>query len=257
MTVKYVFIVLRADDEGEGGTFAMYTLLSRFSNIVKRDSSPNKLIKMERYRTNELGRPNRGVRNWLEESKVSHAVLKILAVFGVSLVMADGILTPAQSVLGAIQGLEVVDPDISKGTIVGVSCAVLILLYLVQPFGIHRISIAFAPVVVVWLLFNAASGIYNLVVHDWTVLKAFSPFFAGDYFMRNGTAGWVSLGGLLLAFTGVEALFADLGVGWRIMLMDRCPMEHIADIAQGLLSQSDPTLMAVLRISLPSPCVYW
>ena len=126
--------------------------------------------------------------------------------------MADGILTPAQSVLGAIQGLEVVKPDITRGTIVGVSCAILILLFLVQSLGIHRISSAFAPVVIIWLTFNAAFGIYNLVLHDWTVLKAFSPFYAGDWFVRNKTAGWLNLGGLLLAFTGVEALFADLGV---------------------------------------------
>ena len=210
--MKYVLIVLRADDEGEGGTFAIYNLLARFSNIVKQDPSANTLVKMERYTTNDLRKPNRGIRRWLENSMISHATLKVLAVFGVSLIMADGILTPAQSVLGAIQGLTVVAPNITNGTIVGVSVAILILLFLVQPFGIHRISSTFAPVVIIWLLFNAVFGIYNLVMHDWTVLKAFSPYFAGDWFVRNGTNGWINLGGLLLAFTGVEALFADLGV---------------------------------------------
>ena len=219
VTVKYILIVLRADDEGEGGTFAMYTLLSRFSNIVKQDPATLKLIKMERYNTNELGRPNRSIRRWLEQSVISHAFLKVLSVFGVSLIMADGILTPAQSVLGAIQGLEVVKPDITNGTIVGASCGISILLFLVQPFGIHRISSVFAPVVIIWLLFNAGFGIYNLAVHDWTVLTAFSPYFAGDWFVRNKTGGWIKLGGILLAFTGVEALFADLGVSlmfWRV-----------------------------------------
>lgn len=105
-----------------------------------------------------------------------------------------------------------VKPDIAKSTIVGVSCAIIVLLFLIQPLGIHRVSSVFAPVVIIWLLFNAAFGIHNLVSHDWTVLKAFSPFYAGDWFVRNGTAGWINLGGLLLAFTGVEALFADLGV---------------------------------------------
>lgn len=212
VTVKYILIVLRADDEGEGGTFAMYSLLSRFSNIVKQDPSANTLVKMERYVTNDLRKSNRGIRRWLENSKISHAFLKVLSVLGVSLIMADGVLTPAQSVLGAIQGLEVATPNITNGTIVGVSCAILILLFLVQPFGIHRISSTFAPVVVIWLLFNAAFGVYNLVMHDWAVLKAFSPFYAGDWFVRNKTAGWINLGGLLLAFTGVEALFADIGV---------------------------------------------
>jgi KUP system potassium uptake protein len=74
--------------------------------------------------------------------------------------MADGILTPAQSVLGAIQGLRVVKPELSTNVIIGVSCAILVLLFVIQPLGIHRLSTAFAPIVIVWLLFNAAAGIY-------------------------------------------------------------------------------------------------
>ncbi|KAH0099381.1 putative potassium transporter, partial [Aureobasidium melanogenum] len=151
------------------------------------------------------------IRNWLEKSKVAHAILKILAVFGVSLIIADGILTPAQSVLGAIQGLTVVDENIGSPTIIGVSCAILVLLFLLQPLGIQKLASCFAPIVIIWLLFNASFGIYNLVMHDWTVLKAFSPYFAGLYFMRLKKDGWLSLGGILLCFTGVEALFADLG----------------------------------------------
>ena len=73
----------------------------------------------------------------------------------------------------------------------------------------------FAPIVIVWLTFNFSFGIYNLVKYDNSVLKAFSPSFAGAYFVRNKTEGWRSLGGVLLAFTGVEALFADLGAFTR------------------------------------------
>lgn len=105
VTIKYVFIVLRADDEGEGGTFAIYTLLSRYTNIMKQDPRVNQLVKFERHNTNDLHKSNRGIRAWLEKSKIAHAMLSVLAVFGVSMIMADGILTPAQSVLGAIQGL--------------------------------------------------------------------------------------------------------------------------------------------------------
>lgn len=211
VTVKYIFIVLRADDEGEGGTFAIYTLLSRYSDIMRQDPRANRLVKMQRHGTNELHASNNSIRTWLEKSKIAHGLLKVLAVLGVSLIMADGILTPAQSVLGAIQGLEVVKPDITSGTIVGVSCAILVLLFVVQPLGIHRLSYAFAPVVIIWLLFNGCFGVYNLVMHDWRVLRAFSPYYAGDWFVRNKTTGWINLGGILLAFTGVEALFADLG----------------------------------------------
>ncbi|KAH0194295.1 putative potassium transporter, partial [Aureobasidium melanogenum] len=211
VTFKYVLIVLSADDEGEGGTFAIYTLLSRFSDIMKRDPRTYHAIKMERHPNAELPRQSRSIRNWLEKSKVAHAILKILAVFGVSLIIADGILTPAQSVLGAIQGLTVVDENIGSPTIIGVSCAILVLLFLLQPLGIQKLASCFAPIVIIWLLFNASFGIYNLVMHDWTVLKAFSPYFAGLYFMRLKKDGWLSLGGILLCFTGVEALFADLG----------------------------------------------
>ncbi|KAI4759692.1 putative potassium transporter [Aureobasidium sp. EXF-12344] len=211
VTFKYVLIVLSADDEGEGGTFAIYTLLSRFSDIMKRDPRTYHAIKMGRHPNAELPRQSRSIRNWLEKSKVAHAILKILAVFGVSLIIADGILTPAQSVLGAIQGLTVVDANIGSPTIIGVSCAILVLLFLLQPLGIQKLASCFAPIVIIWLLFNASFGIYNLVMHDWTVLKAFSPYFAGLYFMGLKKDGWLSLGGILLCFTGVEALFADLG----------------------------------------------
>ncbi|THY76394.1 putative potassium transporter [Aureobasidium pullulans] len=229
VTIKYVLIVLAADDEGEGGTFAICklqlfslctvqlltpipdTLLSRFSDIMKRDPRTYHAIKMERYPNAELNRQSRSIRAWLEKSKVAHAILKILAVFGVSLIIADGILTPAQSVLGAIQGLKVVDDSIGSPTIIGVSCAILVLLFVLQPLGIQKLASCFAPIVILWLLFNMSFGIYNLVMHDWKVLKAFSPYYAGLYFMRLKEEGWQSLGGILLCFTGVEALFADLG----------------------------------------------
>jgi KUP system potassium uptake protein len=127
------------------------------------------------------------------------------------MVMSDGVLTPAQSVLGAVQGLQVVKPDITNATVVGTTCAILVLLFLIQPLGTTKIATTFAPIVIVWLGFNAAFGIYNLVVFDHSVLKAFSPGFAFQFLVRRQTAGWRMLGGVLLAFTGVEALFADLG----------------------------------------------
>ncbi|MCJ1414727.1 hypothetical protein MMC32_001054 [Xylographa parallela] len=211
VSVKYVFIVLHADDEGEGGTFALYTLLSRYANITKRDPKEESMVKMERYLSTDLKASERTVRTGLEHSRFGKAALKVAGVLGVSLIMSDGVLTPAQSVLGAIQGLEVVNPNISSSTIIGSSCGILVFLFLIQPFGITKIGSVFAPIVIIWLSFNAGFGIYNLVWYDHSVLKAFSPYFAGAYLVRNQTDGWKSLGGILLAFTGVEALFADLG----------------------------------------------
>jgi KUP system potassium uptake protein len=134
-----------------------------------------------------------------------------MGVLAVSMVMSDGVLTPAQSVLGAVQGLNVVKPDISNSTVVGITCGILITLFLIQPLGTTKVAALFAPVVITWLSFNAAFGIYNLALYDHSVLKAFSPSFAIQFFIRNKTSGWRMLGGVLLAFTGVEALFADLG----------------------------------------------
>ncbi|KAL9119991.1 MAG: hypothetical protein Q9187_003453, partial [Circinaria calcarea] len=211
VSIKYAFIILRADDEGEGGTFAIYSLLSRYAHIIKRDPKEESMVKMERYHTGELKTSSRTLRTGIEQSMIAKAVLKVVSVLGVSLIMSDGVLTPAQSVLGAIQGLRVVSPGISTSTIIGVSCTILILLFLIQPLGTSKIASTFAPIVIVWLLFNAVFGIYNLALFDHSVLKAFSPYFAGAYLVRNRTDGWKSLGGILLAFTGVEAMFADLG----------------------------------------------
>jgi KUP system potassium uptake protein len=110
-----------------------------------------------------------------------------------------------------VQGLNVVKPDITKATIVGTTCAILVLLFLIQPLGTTKIAVTFAPIVIIWLGFNAGFGIYNLVQFDHSVLKAFSPSFAFKFLIRNKTRGWRMLGGVLLSFTGVEALFADLG----------------------------------------------
>ncbi|KAF3916758.1 hypothetical protein ABW20_dc0107566 [Dactylellina cionopaga] len=166
---------------------------------------------MSRYSTNELGDSHQAVRSVVEQSTFIKLLLSGLSIFGVTLVMSDGVLTPAQSVLGAIQGLRVVKPDLSTGAIVGISCAILVVLFLIQPFGLARLTLGFSPIVIIWLLLNAVFGIYNLVQHDHTVLKAFSPYFAGAWFVRNGTEGWKALGGILLCFTGCECLFADLG----------------------------------------------
>ncbi|OHW91868.1 potassium uptake protein [Colletotrichum incanum] len=211
VTVKYVFIVLHADNEGEGGTFSCYSLLTRYANITNFDPREEATVRMERHNTQDVRPVTRGIRAVIEKSRVTRGFLKTIGVLAVSMVIADGILTPAQSVLGAIQGLSVVKPDINTSTIVGTTCGILVLLFLIQPLGTTKLASTFAPIVIVWLGFNGAFGIYNLVKYDYTVLKAFSPYYAIHFFMEKKTEGWKMLGGVLLCFTGVEALFADLG----------------------------------------------
>ncbi|CAM1508541.1 Fc.00g053890.m01.CDS01 [Cosmosporella sp. VM-42] len=211
VTAKYILIVLRADNEGEGGTFSCYSLLTRYANITDRDPREEATIRMERHDTQDVRPTTRSIRTIVENSMLTRGFLKTIGVLAVSMVIADGVLTPAQSVLGAIQGLAVVKPDINTSTIVGTSCGILILLFLIQPLGTTKLASFFAPIVILWLGFNGSFGIYNLVKYDWTVLKAFSPSFAIHFFIEHKTEGWRMLGGVLLAFTGVEALFADLG----------------------------------------------
>ncbi|PYH94207.1 potassium transporter 5 [Aspergillus ellipticus CBS 707.79] len=211
VTVKYIFIILRADNDGEGGTFSTYSLLSRYMNITHRDPREASLVQMKRYLSIDLQRTSRYARHSLEASKFAKRLLKVVGVLAVTMVLADGLLTPAQSVLGAVQGIEVVSPNISKGTVIGVTDAILVVLFLIQPLGITRFSVAFAPIVIIWLGFNAAFGIYNLAKYDAGVFVAFNPGYAFKFLVRNGESGWRMLSGTLLAFTGVEALFADLG----------------------------------------------
>jgi KUP system potassium uptake protein len=180
-------------------------------NITRRDPREASLVQMKRYLSGDLERAGQKVRKGLESSQFARGLLKVIGVLAVTMVLADGLLTPAQSVLGAVQGIEVVQPNISKGTVIGVTDAILIVLFSIQPLGITKLSFAFSPIVIIWLGFNAAFGIYNLANYDAGVFQAFNPGLAFEFLIRNKTDGWRMLGGILLAFTGVEALFADLG----------------------------------------------
>lgn len=92
-----------------------------------------------------------------------------------------------------------------------ISIVILVVLFSVQRFGTDKVGYAFAPAVCLWFSFISGIGLYNLVKHDITVLRAFNPKYIVDYFRRNGKEGWVSLGGIVLCITGTEAMFADLG----------------------------------------------
>ena len=210
VTIKYVAIVLMADNDGEGGTFSCYVLLSRYANISHRNpkgGNPG----LNRYNTNELAPVNRAVRSTMEHSRFLKRLLKVVGVLAVTMVMADGVLTPAQSILGAVQGIQAVDKSIQESVVVGVTIAIIVLLFAFQPLGTMKLGVTFAPIIIIWLLFLAIIGIYNLTLYDHEVLKGLSPVFAMHFLMRHGKDGWLALSGVLLAFTGVEALFADLG----------------------------------------------
>lgn len=180
-------------------------------NITNRDPREASLVQMKRYLSGDLESAGQHVRRGLESSKLARGLLQVMGVLAVTMVISDGVLTPAQSVLGAVQGIEVVNPNISRGTVIGVTDAILIVLFVIQPLGITKLTFAFAPIVIIWLGFNASFGIYNLAKYDAGVCQAFNPGKGFQFLIRHGEQGWRMLGGILLAFTGVEALFADLG----------------------------------------------
>jgi KUP system potassium uptake protein len=223
------------------------------------------MIRFQRHLTEDMKPGNLKTRSFLERNIFPRMFLSGMAMFGVSLIISDGILTPAQSVLGAIQGLNVIRPDLGLPAIVGITCAILVFLYAIQPLGVEKISVFFAPVIIIWLLFNFTFGIYNLATKDHSVLKAFSPYYAGEYFVRNKTEGWKSLGGILLCFTGVEALFADLGafskraiqISWLCFAYPCLLLAYIgeSDLLRDIVLSSYPfALFTPLSfIHLPSP----
>lgn len=183
--IKYIVFILMADDYGEGGTFAIFALLSRgLRQRIKSDTI---------YR-----RVNSG--------------FAVIAIISVAAILADGVLTPAISVMGAINGLSVVSTNVDSGVVAGVSIAILFLFFLSQRFGTSKVAFAFSPIIIMWYLFLAGIGIYNITLYP-TILTAFNPyeailFLRGDY---PGFGGWNSLAAAFLTVTGSEAMFADLG----------------------------------------------
>lgn len=126
------------------------------------------------------------------------------------MVIGDGILTPAISVLSASGGIKLDHPNMSNGVVVLVAVVILIGLFSMQHFGTDRVGWLFAPIVLTWFLLIGGIGIFNIITYGSTVLKAFSPVYIYRYFKRGGRDGWTSLGGIMLSITGTEALFADL-----------------------------------------------
>ncbi|KAF4381305.1 hypothetical protein F8388_016261 [Cannabis sativa] len=198
--LKYVLIVCRANDNGQGGTFAIYSLLCRHAKlrtIPNQDRSDLELTTYSRSTFSEHSFAAR-TKRWLEGYAFMKNTMLILVLVGSCMVIGDGILTPAISVLSAI--------DI----VVLVAVIVLAILFSIQHHGIDKVGWLFAPIVLLWFLLIGGIGIYNIWKYDSNVLKAFSPVYIYRYFKRGKRDSWTSLGGIMLSITGTEALFADL-----------------------------------------------
>jgi KUP system potassium uptake protein len=176
VSLKYVTFVMRADNKGEGGIMALMALAQRSLG----------------------GGSARG--RWL---------LAVLAIFGASLFYGDGVITPAITVLGAVEGLKVAEPALARFVVL---IALLILggVFALQRYGTHVVGRMFAPVMVLWFLVLAVLGIRQIALHP-QVLAALNPGYALEFFVRHGYGAFIALGGVVLALTGAEALYADMG----------------------------------------------
>jgi KUP system potassium uptake protein len=177
VVVKYLIFILRADNRGEGGVLAMLALL---------------------LQTPHGARPVRG-----------RTILVLLGVFGTALLLGDGMITPAISVLGAIEGLEVVTPAFAP-FVVSATLAILVVLFLVQRRGTEGIGKAFGPITLLWFLTIAALGAAE-VAREPRILAAANPWHGIRFLTENGFTAFAVLGAVFLAVTGAEALYADIG----------------------------------------------
>ncbi|XP_075497835.1 potassium transporter 10-like isoform X2 [Primulina tabacum] len=195
-----------------GGTFALYSLLCRHAKvriIPNQHRTDEELTTYSRSTFHEKSFPVK-IKKWLEAHAFRRNALLMIVLVGTCMVIGDGILTPAISVLSASGGIKVDHPKMSNDVVVLVAVFILVGLFSMQHYGTDRVGWLFAPIVLLWFLLIGGIGIFNICMYDKSVLRAFSPVHMYRYLKRGGKDGWTSLGGIMLSITGTEALFADL-----------------------------------------------
>lgn len=180
ISVKYIAVVMRADNQGEGGILALTALLPQ----------------------NREARP-------IRKGALATPILVLLGLFGAALLYGDGMITPAITVLGAVEGLEVVTPLFGP-YVVPITVIILIGIFVIQKYGTHRVGNLFGPVMVVWFITLSLLGLHWIALRP-EVLGALAPHHAVRFFRDNGLRGFEVLGAVFLAVTGGEALYADMG----------------------------------------------
>ena len=209
VTFKYVGLIMRADNDGEGGMMALLALATRSVGDRPR----------------------------------LRLMMLAVGAFGVALFFGDGVITPAISVLSAVEGLEEVTPA-AKTYVIPITLTVLVLLFIVQRRGTASIGRFFGPVMVLWFVVLAVMGLPHIVQRP-EVLKAFSPWYAIDFTLRHPHIAFITLGAVFLCLTGAEALYADMGHfgkrairwAWFLFVM---PALMINYLGQGALVLADP-----------------
>ncbi|MFZ2314766.1 MAG: KUP/HAK/KT family potassium transporter [Gammaproteobacteria bacterium] len=188
ISIKYLCYILRADNDGEGGVLALLALLKR-------------------------------------ENGHTYKFLFLVGILGAGLLLGDGMITPAISVVSAIEGLQVISPAFSQ-LILPLTCIILLALFLVQRHGTAKIGRYFGPVILIWFITLAILGTAKIIQNPM-VMSAVNPYYAIEFFIHNGWTGYAALGGVFLVVTGGEALYADLGhfgktpirLGWFVVAL--------------------------------------
>jgi KUP system potassium uptake protein len=210
VTITYVTLVMRADNQGEGGIMALITLVGR-------------TIGLRRARTK--------------------AVLIALGIFGAALFFGDSMITPAISVLSAVEGLKVVGPSLDD-VVVPITVAIIVVLFLLQRVGTGAVGRLFGPVMLVWFAVVAALGVRGIWERP-EVLRALSPSYAATFIADAPATAFFSLAAVVLAVTGAEALYADMGhfgrrpitMAWLSLVFPACILSYLG---QGALILDDP-----------------
>ena len=233
ISVKYVLIVMRADNQGEGGILALTALVP--------------------------GRGGQRGSGGASRLAVGRPVLIALGIFGTALLYGDGMITPAISVLGAVEGLEVATP-LLKPYVVPITVVILVGLFSIQRFGTHRVGGLFGPIVIVWFLTIAMLGVM-WIARSPAVLGAFDPRHALTFFRDNGFAGFAVLGAVFLVVTGGEALYADMGhfgrspirLAWFALVLPALLLNYFG---QGALLLENPNATHPFFLLAPTWALY-
>jgi KUP system potassium uptake protein len=219
VTLKYVTVIMRADNKGEGGSLALLALINR-----KADT---------------------GKRRW-------GAALVLLGVFACSLFYGDSMITPAISVLSAVEGLTTVQSSFAP-YVVPIALAILVGLFTIQATGTARVGALFGPVMIFYFLTISVLGIVHIAPDPWIIVETINPANAVRFFMDDGLRAFLSLGSVVLAVTGAEALYADMGhfgrkpigVSWLFFVMPALMLNYMGQGAM-IIAVDDLHVRAVL-----------
>jgi len=232
VTIEYVVVVLSLDSHGEGGTMALA------AQIVESNAWP-----------------------WLKSVALGASIV------GTGFVLGDGCLTPAISVVSAIEGIAVYEESL-VAAVVPISCVILFFLFMSQRFGTAKIGFLFGPIIVLWFVSIGAIGLWKQVVAggDGGALawSAWNPAHAVNFFARHGEIGWLALGNVVLAITGVEALFADLGhfgagpvrFGWLALAYPCLLLNYIGQAAHVLSPEGRADYGKLFYLTVPSDLLW-